>query len=138
MKVLRLRIDDHLTSANDVVPFLIQWEMRVTRTLQWPRHALAAPSTLKTISSLTSFRGVGANWTKTTFLLTRYAVKHLPEWFPGAGFIKDAKETSKLSRAIQFDAHNMTKERMVSPLFEEIFVLKCDGIRRKKEKHLPA
>ncbi len=47
MKVLRLRIDDHLTSANDVVPFLIQWEMRVTRTLQWPRHALAAPSTLK-------------------------------------------------------------------------------------------
>jgi len=39
-------------------------------------------------------------------------LKHLPEWFPGAGFIKDAKETSKLSRAIQFDAHNMTKERM--------------------------
>ncbi|KLO20176.1 CyP450 monooxygenase [Schizopora paradoxa] len=39
-------------------------------------------------------------------------MRHLPEWFPGASFIGEAKELRKLSRAVQFDAHNMTKERM--------------------------
>ncbi|KLO20177.1 CyP450 monooxygenase [Schizopora paradoxa] len=39
-------------------------------------------------------------------------MRFLPEWFPGASFIGEGKKMRKLSRAVQFDAHNMTKERM--------------------------
>jgi len=41
-------------------------------------------------------------------------LKHLPEWFPGAGFQKVAREARKVSYAARNEAHEQTKERMAN------------------------
>jgi len=39
-------------------------------------------------------------------------LKHLPEWFPGGGFHKVAREARKISYAVRNEAHEQTKARM--------------------------
>ena len=40
-------------------------------------------------------------------------VKHVPEWFPGAGFKKKAREWRKLSEAMINEPYEMVKEKVV-------------------------
>ncbi|KLO07687.1 cytochrome P450 [Schizopora paradoxa] len=41
-------------------------------------------------------------------------LKYIPEWFPGGGFHKVAREARKLSYAVRNEAHEQTKERMAN------------------------
>ena len=43
-----------------------------------------------------------------------FLVKHVPEWMPGAGFKKKAKEWRKLSQAMINVPYEMVKEKFVS------------------------
>lgn len=44
-------------------------------------------------------------------------VRYVPEWFPGAGFKKIAKNGFKLSQAMVHEPHNMTKQKVVCHLW---------------------
>ena len=41
-------------------------------------------------------------------------VKHVPEWVPGAGFQRFAREGSKMSFAMKMKPYDFVKERIVS------------------------
>jgi hypothetical protein len=43
-----------------------------------------------------------------------FLVKHVPEWMPGAGFKRKAKEWRKLSQAMINVPYEMVKEKFVS------------------------
>lgn len=48
-----------------------------------------------------------------TFTDDNILVKHVPEWFPGAGFKKKAREWRKLSEAMINEPYEMVKEKVV-------------------------
>ena len=48
-----------------------------------------------------------------TFTDDNILVKHVPEWFPGTGFKKKAREWRKLSEAMINEPYEMVKEKVV-------------------------
>lgn len=47
-------------------------------------------------------------------LISWYAVKYVPEWFPGAGFKRQAREWRGIADAMLNDPFHVTKEAIVS------------------------
>ena len=45
-------------------------------------------------------------------------VRHLPEWFPGCGFLKDAKRWRKLATEAVNTPHQFVLEHLVCFIFE--------------------
>ena len=76
----------------------------------------SAPDQPKMVSAIKKKVGVLLDPTgpvNMTFTDDNILVKHVPEWFPGAGFKKKAREWRKLSEAMINEPYEMVKEKVV-------------------------
>lgn len=62
-------------------------------------------------------------------------LRKLPEWFPGAGFHKFAKETRKLTRQMQEVPLEYVKKKMVRPSFSNLCrTLKISSVDLRRQE----